>query len=265
MIKLIATDIDGTLVEDGASTLPDGMVETIEALIDRGILFVAASGRSLISLERLFAPIKEKIYYAACNGTLTGRYRDMMFTESVDPELLKVLIEEARGYGTAIPFLTDKDVMYSDSEEKDVLKWLREGYRENIEEVPDLTRVSSSCVKLSVYDRTQDAARTFRPFIEKWGGQVSAATAGCMWLDVYKKGVNKGTALRKLQAHLGIAPEETLALGDQQNDLELLGAAVHSYAVGNALPEVKRAARYVTDTNVNGGALKVFRAVLEAC
>ena len=71
MIKLIATDIDGTLVEDGASTLPDGMVETIEALIDRGILFVAASGRSLISLERLFAPIKEKIYYAACNGTLT--------------------------------------------------------------------------------------------------------------------------------------------------------------------------------------------------
>ena len=92
------------------------LVETIEALIDRGILFVAASGRSLISLERLFAPIKEKIYYAACNGTLTGRYRDMMFTESVDPELLKVLIEEARGYGTAIPFLTDKDVMYSDSE-----------------------------------------------------------------------------------------------------------------------------------------------------
>ena len=70
MIKLIMTDIDGTLVKDGSSTLPKELVDTVNALIDRGIHFVANSGRSLISTERLFDPIKDRIYYAACNGAL---------------------------------------------------------------------------------------------------------------------------------------------------------------------------------------------------
>lgn len=262
MIKLIATDIDGTLVEDGASRLPDGMVETIEALIDKGIIFVAASGRSLVSLERLFEPIKEKIYYAACNGTLTGRYRDLMFTECVDRGLLGEMIREVRQYEDGIPFLTSAGLMYSDSAEKEILSWLVEGYREDIIEVEDLTEVTDASVKLSVYDKKGKAGETFRPFMDKWRGHVSVATAGSMWLDVYKKGVNKGTAVKKLQEYFGILPEETMAFGDQQNDIEMLKTAYHSYAIGNALPEVKKAARFVADTNVNGGALKVFRTLL---
>lgn len=262
MIKLIATDIDGTLVKDGASRLPDGMVETIGALIDKGIIFAAASGRSLVSLERLFEPVKERIYYAACNGTLTGRYHDLMFTESLDHGLLTEMLEDIRAYESGIPFLTDAGCMYSDSSDKEIIAWLTEGYRENILQVPDLAAVDRETVKLCVYDRKGKADETFRPFIEKWSGAVSAATAGSMWLDVYKKGVNKGTAVKKLQDYFGVTPEETLTFGDQQNDIEMLKAAYHSYAIGNALPEVKAAARFVADTNINGGALKVFRTLL---
>lgn len=262
MIKLIATDIDGTLVKDGASTLPEGMAETIAALMDKGIVFVAASGRSLISLERLFYPIKERIYYAACNGTQTGTYKNLMFAENLDKKLLKELIEDIRQYENTVPFLTNADTMYSDTEDEELLTWLAEGYQENITRVQDIARMPDEFVKLSVYDKSLRSGETFRGFREKWQGLVSTATAGSMWLDVYKSGVNKGTAIKRLQEHLGITPEETMAFGDQQNDIEMLKAAYHSYAVANALPQVKETARYVTDSNVDGGALKVFRSLL---
>ena len=118
-------------------------------------------------------------------------------------------------------------------------------------------------VKLSVYDKKHRSGETFLSFCEKWKGVVSLSTAGAMWLDIYKLGVNKGTALRWFQKFFGVTGEETLALGDQQNDVEMLKAARHSYAVGNAIPEAKRAARYVTESCEDGGALKVFRSLLE--
>lgn len=74
--------------------------------------------------------------------------------------------------------------------------------------------------------------------------------------------VNKGQALKTLQESLGISPRETMAFGDQLNDLELLDRAYYSFAVANARPEVRSAARFQTDTNVNGGVLKILKQLL---
>ena len=74
-----------------------------------------------------------------------------------------------------------------------------------------------------------------------------------------EKNVSKGAALRQIQESLGIGPEETMAFGDQLNDLEMLERAYYSYAVGNARPEVKAAARFQADTNVAQGVLKVLQ------
>ena len=87
-------------------------------------------------------------------------------------------------------------------------------------------------------------------------------TAGKEWLDIMEKGVNKGAALNTIQESLEIFREETMAFGDNLNDLELLAAAEESYAIGNAREEVKKAAKYVTDTNVNDGVLKEIRKLV---
>lgn len=262
MIKLIATDIDGTLVEDGAAVLPEGMPEVIEALIDKGVVFMAASGRSLISIEGLFGPLKEKIYYAGCNGCLTGPYGNILFTEELDRELRNTIIEEVRQDENLVPFLTSAKTMYDEGKNPDITSWLVDGYHEDVTIVEDLTKITDKCVKLSVYDKCKTPQVTFRDLQAKWGSHASAVTSGAVWLDVYKTGVNKGTAVKHLQNYLGIGPEETMTLGDQQNDIELLKSAVHSYAIGNALPEVKAVANHIADTQKNNGALKVFRALL---
>lgn len=262
MIKMVVTDIDGTLVKDGTRTLPGELKETIGELLDRGVYFVAASGRSSISVERLFGPLKERIYYATCNGTLMGRYREVLFAESVERGLLHEILADVRNVEGTVPFLTGEGIMYSDCDEEELLHWLKEGYQEEITQVPDIAAMPGEFVKLSVYDKKHRSGETFRSFCEKWRGVVSVSTAGAMWLDIFKLGVNKGTAVRWFQDFFGVAPEETLALGDQQNDVEMLRAAHHSYAVGNAIPEAKKAARYVAEPCDQGGALKVLRALL---
>ena len=263
MIKMVITDIDGTLVKDGSRMLPAELVDTIDGLLDRGVRFVAASGRSQISTERLFEPIKERIYYATCNGTLMGSCDRLLFAESLDRTLLEEILADARTLKDTVPFLTGAGVMYADSDEEEVIRWLREGYQEDITQVEDMCAMPDEFVKLSVYDKKHRSGETFRSFCEKWKDVVSVSTSGAMWLDIYKLGVNKGTATRWCQNYFGVTPEETLALGDQQNDVEMLRAAYHSYAVGNAIPEAKQAARHVADTCENGGALKVLRSFLE--
>ena len=61
MLKLIASDLDGTLLQNGARTLSDTVIEQIKQLKEMGILFVAASGRQYTNLQRLFAPVCEEM------------------------------------------------------------------------------------------------------------------------------------------------------------------------------------------------------------
>ena len=81
-------------------------------------------------------------------------------------------------------------------------------------------------------------------------------------MDCMHTGVNKGEAVKTLQESLGILPEETMVFGDQLNYVEMLNRAYYSFAVGNARKEVKEAARFQADTNVNDGVLKILKRLL---
>ena len=98
--------------------------------------------------------------------------------------------------------------------------------------------------------------------IPRWSRRVYCAQAGEIWLDFLNRESNKGNAIRSIQKTLGILPEETMVFGDNFNDIEMFRSAGVSYAVGNAAEAVKQEARYVADTNVNDGVLKVLRTLL---
>ena len=83
-----------------------------------------------------------------------------------------------------------------------------------------------------------------------------------MWMDCMALGINKGNAVKTIQESLDIRPEETMAFGDQLNDLEMLDQAYYSFAVANAREEVRRAARFQADSNVNDGVLKILKYLL---
>ena len=86
-IKLIASDLDGTLLLDDAQECSQELYELVEALSARGILFVPASGRQYASLKRLFAPVHDKILYLCENGALVMNQGNILYEKSFEREL----------------------------------------------------------------------------------------------------------------------------------------------------------------------------------
>lgn len=260
MIKLIVSDIDGTLLEDGGHELNPELFDVILQLRNRGVQFAAASGRQWASIEAVFEPIKERIFYLSDNGAYVGCAARNLYLNTIDRDLVMDVIRDIRAEGLTV-MLSGPDVVYLDQDDPEFYNWLINGYKFRVKQVDDVTKVEDDFIKISAYRKSDIEAATVR-LREKYGDKMKMAISGDMWMDCMATGVNKGQAVKLLQDSLGIRPEETMAFGDQLNDIEMLKQAYYSFAIGNARPEVKAIARFEADTNVNDGVLKVLKLLL---
>ena len=248
MIKLIVSDIDGTLVRDGENQLNTELFDVIMRLKkEKKIHFAAASGRQVASIEYTFAPIGKEIFYVAENGAYLGCLGRNLFLYPMDQAAAAELIEDIRKNpvmdmvvsGAKHAYMETKDQAFTD----------------------DVTKVDDVIIKVAAYKKS-DIQKEAGFFFDKYGSRMKITISGDMWMDCMHTGVNKGEAVKTLQESLGILPEETMVFGDQLNDIEMLNRAYYSFAVGNARKEVKEAARFQADTNVNDGVLKILKRLL---
>lgn len=93
MIKLIASDLDGTLLHDGAQQLPEELFPLILKLRDMGIRFVAASGRQYANMKRMFEPIADKISYICENGAVAISDEQDLYQDVFDRELVLDIVQ----------------------------------------------------------------------------------------------------------------------------------------------------------------------------
>lgn len=261
MIKLIASDIDGTLVTDGTDKVNSEIFEVVLKLKEKGIQFAAASGRQWVSIERLFEPVKERIFYLSDNGAYVGCHGRNLFLNTIDRELALEMVEDIKREPELEVMLSGPDVVYMDTKDREFMDWIIDGYKFQVKLVEDVRKVDDRFIKVSAYKKhgVQEATEEIR---KKYENRMKVTISGDMWMDCMALGVCKGKAIEVLQKGLDIKPEETMAFGDQLNDMEMLGRAYYSFAVGNARPEVKAAARFQADTNRNDGVLKVLKMLL---
>ena len=245
MIKLVVSDIDGTLLEDGGHELNPELFEVILKLREKGMQFAAASGRQWASIEQVFDPVKEKIFYLSDNGAYVGCHGRQLFVNPIERSLVEELVKDIRKAGLTV-MVGGPDVAYMENPDP---------------EFEDVLAVDDQFIKVSAYRKTDIEAHT-KELREKYGDRLKMTISGDMWLDCMATGVNKGEAVKLLQESLEILPEETIAFGDQLNDIEMLGRAYYSFAIGNARPEVKEAARFQADTNVRDGVLKILKLLV---
>lgn len=92
---------------------------------------------------------------------------------------------------------------------------------------------------------------------------MSLSSSGPDNIEMIPTGIDKATAIRQIQMIHGIDADHTIVFGDGQNDLGMLQSAKYSVAMDNALPEVKAAANYVTETNTNDGVAKFLQQHFE--
>lgn len=258
MIKLIASDIDGTLLQEGTDRINPELYDMIRDLKKRGIYFAAASGRQYESMYHVFEPVADEIFFIAENGTnLMYQGKNLNFVP-LEQELAEDLIRYIRSQEGCRLIVSTPEIMYTEGHDPEFMDWLVNGYHNHVAETEDVMKVCHRTNKISLF-HPGNAAFLLDGAQKRFGERLYVTLAGQTWIDFMARGVDKGTALALLQQRLGAAREETMAFGDNCNDLGMIRQAGESYAVANAHPRLKEAARYMAGSFEEDGVLQVIR------
>ncbi len=252
MIKLIAIDLDGSLLSDDKK-LPIDFWHISKQLFERGITLVIASGRPYHNIATVFSSIKDQLYFACDNGSYLVHGQEEILVNALDLSAIKQFIALSRTIPKAYPVLCSRHIAYIENAEEDFSKQALKYYQE-YKLVPDLTEVEDVIVKISLCD-TAGAETNSYPIYKSFENDFKIAVAGPLWLDITNSTGSKGNAIKTIQQRLHITPEETLVFGDYLNDLDMIQNAGYSYAMKNAHPQIIAAAKYVTELDNNHGGV----------
>lgn len=259
MIKLIVTDMDGTLLND-KHDLPSEFWEIEELLNNKGILVAVASGRQYYNLESKFERIKDRMIFFAENGTYVVHKGKELFLNALDPEAAMEFIDIGRKIDGAQLILCGKESAYVESKDEAFYNEIKQ-YYERLQIVEDLKMVEDTFLKVTICDFQGVEKNSYLHF-KKYEENFKVAIAADIFLDITSLTANKGTAIKKIQESLNISPDETLVFGDYLNDLEMMQNASHSYAMKNAHPEIINASKFVTEfTNNENGVLNTIEVL----
>jgi Cof subfamily protein (haloacid dehalogenase superfamily) len=262
-IRLIVTDMDGTLLDD-AKRMPPGLRDMLAELRRRGVLFSPASGRQYATLAREFADVAEGMVFIAENGTYVVRDGVELSSDPLEPEdaacivrAVRALVADGVDVGAVV---CGKRSAYVERSDEAFLAEVRKYYVEH-RVVEDATAPDDDVIKVALFD-FGSAARTTAPALAPFTATHQVVVSGEHWVDVMNRTADKGAALRRLQRELGITPAQTMVFGDYLNDLEMLDAAEWSFAMANAHPDVIARARHLAPSNNDNGVLRTIARVL---
>ncbi len=251
MIKMIVTDMDGTLLNDQHEIHPD-FWKIEEELSNSGILFSVASGRQFYNLESKFERIKDRIIFFAENGTYVSHKGKELYVNPLRREDALGFIKMGRKLEDTELVLCGKESAYLETDNAAFIKEISKFY-ERVKVVDNLTEVNDTILKVTLCNYNGVEENTFPHFVN-YTDRFKVAIAAKVFIDITSLDANKGNAIRDVQNELNISPEETLVFGDYLNDLEMMKNAKYSYAMKNAHPEIKEVSNFITqfDNNENG-------------
>lgn len=240
MIRLIASDIDGTLLPENQTEISPAVFAEIHRLRNKGILFCPASGRQYSSLRRLFAPVADELIYLCENGAV------VFGPGNPGPVLCKTPMPQARALELCADILSSPgcevlisgvNTSYLCPKQPDIVDHIRYFIGNNTVLLSTPEEIQEEIIKVSAYCR-QGAAEAEPLFAPKWGTEFRCAVAGEKWLDFTL--ADKGTGLAQLCSALGISLEETAAFGDNYNDLPMLRLVGSPYLMETAAPQLQK-------------------------
>jgi Cof subfamily protein (haloacid dehalogenase superfamily) len=259
-IRLIATDMDGTLVDD-AKQIHDELWPLIDELHARGITFCPASGRQYHNLVQEFEGVADELVFIAENGTYVVARGQEISSDCLALEVARQVVSRVRGIAEAGAVLCGKRSAYIERRDAPFVAQATLYYT-RLKVVDDLLEVTDDDVlKVAIYDFVS-AERNTAPQMAELAGSHQVVVSGAHWVDVLSATANKGHAVRQVQKTLGVTPDQTMVFGDFLNDLEMMDAATYSFAMANAHPVLRERASWVAPTNNANGVVRTIRTVL---
>lgn len=249
MIKLVLSDVDGTLIPLGKAGASAYTMQAIQTVLDAGVRFGLATGRDIVELSQLF----DGNDIAFRTGILSNGKKIMIDGQIarltlIDHEALSRLAAEISQYPgtmvTAYPYKTDASnpIHCIGADEKELAAWAKV-YAFNgipVDEFPEEEIIGATIACTA----GEDVLEKIEKYVRENCPEFDIAKPAPRWWDILPTGVNKGTALEYLLHALGVGRDEVVMFGDADNDLAILRAVQNSVVVAGATPAAKAVSRW---------------------
>ncbi len=265
MIKLLITDVDRTIVEEGSCEINPEYFEVIRKLYERGVQVVVASGRAYSSMYNLFEPVADIIWFVADGGATIKMSNQFESLGVLPEEWVKELWEDFHNIPDSEAMYCCRDMVYVPHEGSDLFHLLKNGYHTKVQGLggwKNLPQYPTS--KLSLFCRNNIDSYAHNIIFPKWSDKLYLAIAGDWWLDCMMPNINKGMALQMIMDKYGYHADEIIATGDNMNDMEMIQLAGRGIAVDTAREELKAIADDIIPGYQGDGVLKVWKGVLRS-
>lgn len=262
-VKMIAVDMDGTFLNSQNGYDRELFQQLYKEMQKQGVKFVVASGNQYYQLKSFFPEIASEIAFVAENGAYIVNENEEVFCGELPYQAVHEILDILAQFDKVHTILCGRESAYVNKKEPQSFIDHGSIYYHRLKSVEDLYTVDQDTLfKFALTVPTAQAQEILDSLIAAMGDRITPVSSGHEDIDLIIPGVHKASGLLKLQQLWGIQDEEVAAFGDSGNDLEMLRHAGFSYAMGNAHPKVKEAAKEIIATNNENGVLKQIEKLL---
>lgn len=260
-IKLVAIDLDGTLLNDHHE-INQPVVDAIKKAREAGVYVVLSTGRPLSGTRAQLDVLGLNNYIITYNGALVLNTNtwDIVAEHGLTRENYLEIDHLARLLNVHL-HLADKKEMYTSN--RDISPYtILESYLVNMplhyRTPEEIAAENVLPIKMMMIDDPEVLNKAFKRIPADYFERYTLVRSTPYFLEVLNPNASKGIALKELSEHLGIKQSEVMAIGDAENDLSMIEFAGTGIAMGNASETIKAAADYTVATNLEDGVKEAF-------
>ncbi len=285
MIKLIASDMDGTLLNN-RHEIDDETVEAIRKAEESGIIFAISTGREYDNVEPFLKKHNIRCQCVLMNG---AEYRDengkIIEEINIENGKCREIIDILQREKVSARIFTNKGIYTSDTEEEALKEMTyrtlafnpdmsveqareeakKQPYITQLKYIKDMEEFLNSNIeirKFVAFHNNIELINEMKDIIGKIEG-LAVSSSFVDNIEITDYSAQKGLILAKVSKEMGIENDEVMVLGDSFNDYSMFTEFTETVAMENAIPEIKKIAKYITDTNDNLGVAKAIYRVIE--
>ena len=270
-IKVIATDMDGTLLD------PKGQLDLprLEKILDKldqcDIRFVIATGNEVHRMRQLLGHLADRVVLVVANGARIFENNELIQAQTWDDAMVDKALAHFKGRECQDQFVVTamnggfvkKGTVFTELDKFMTPEMIEKLYqRMNFVDEFD-SSLFGGVLKMSMVVGEERLDSVLQEINDLFDGHVRAVSSGYGCIDILQDGIHKAWGLVELLKRWNLKPEQIMAFGDSENDIEMLELAGISYAMENAEESVKRVATKVAPANSQAGVYKVLENWLE--
>ena len=270
-IKLIATDMDGTLLDPKGQVDLPRLEKLLDQLDERGIRFVIATGNEIHRVKQLLGHLTERVVLIVANGARIFEGNQLLQAQTWDDDMVNRALEFFKGRECQDQFVVTsmnggfvKEGTVFTQLENFMTPEMIELFYQRMNFVEELeSHLFGGVLKMSLVVGEERSDSVLEEINQLFNGSVQAVSSGYGCIDILQAGIHKAWGLQELLKRWDIKAEEIMAFGDSENDVEMLQLAGIAYAMENADDKAKAVATDFAPSNSQAGVYQVLEDWLE--